>query len=144
MDDDNLDALMVACVTALSTGEGVGEAEGKQTALGELCRTNIFTDFGTRVPMFVAAKARAEVAVVRASTERAYVQALGSCFEAQARAQGDAAAAAQKNCADLMKVLAGLAASMSVTGPQAAAPETTPPAATPTTIPAATTPARNQ
>jgi hypothetical protein len=121
LDDDNLDALMVACVTALST-ETTKKKDQSENALAELCRKNIFDDFGRRVPAFLAAKAHAEVAIVRAGTERAYVQALEKCFAAQTSAPDKADA--QKTCADLAKAVAGFAAVMNAN--TLPAPTTTP------------------
>jgi len=132
LDDDNLDALLVACVTALSTEKSANQKNGTETGLAELCRKSIFEDFGNRVPNFLAAKARAEVAIVRANTERVYAQAVANCFDAQAKApDAKTSEAAQKSCADLVKVLSGHAAILN------AAMQ-----ATPTVMPAAT-PVRN-
>jgi len=76
--DANLDALMVACVTALSQ-----ESAG---ALAAVCKTEVFAGLERKVTTIVAARTQAEVALREVAHRRAAAEAVARCFEAQAKA----------------------------------------------------------
>jgi hypothetical protein len=80
LDDDNLDALLVACITSLSH-EPVKNATEKETALSSICKQQIFKDFINNAAKIIRVKAEAEVLVTRARTESAYIDALRRCFD---------------------------------------------------------------
>jgi hypothetical protein len=107
LDDDNLDALLVACITSLSH-EGVKDGKsGTETSLGHICKTQIFNDFIENAKGILAAKANAEVLVSRARSEAGYVESLAKCLDAF---KNDA-----MQCAPLITALSGFGAASKLT-----------------------------
>jgi hypothetical protein len=79
LDDDNLDALLVACITSLSPEPAKTDKE--ESAFSKICREEIFKGFIDNARAVIAAKASAEALVTRARTEAAYVDTLRKCLE---------------------------------------------------------------
>jgi hypothetical protein len=103
LDDDNLDALLVACITSLSH-EPVKNASDTETALSSICKKQIFGDFMNNAAKIIRVKADAEVLVTRARTESAYVDALRKCFDVFADKAKD-------SCAPLISAVAAIGSS---------------------------------
>jgi hypothetical protein len=80
LDDDNLDALLVACITSLSHEDVKDGKSSTETSLSSICKTQIFNRFIENVKDIIAAKANAEVVVSRARNEAAYVDAINRCI----------------------------------------------------------------
>ncbi len=100
--DNNLDALMLACVTSLSMDTGVGGAEkaAQESSLSHLCRTSLFGQLQKDIPALLKAKADAEATVIRASNEQIWAAAVLKCYEQQAKPAGSADG--QKMCGDVL------------------------------------------
>jgi hypothetical protein len=107
LDDDNLDALLVACITTLSH-EPVQNEAGKETSLSRICKREIFEGFIGNVKKVIEAKASAEVQVSRARNEAGYVEAVNKCLAAFGND-------AKQMCAPLINALSEAASSPGVT-----------------------------
>jgi hypothetical protein len=102
LDDDNLDALLVACITALSPEPARTDKE--ESAFSRICRQEIFKGFIENATSVITAKARAEVLVTRARTEAAYLDTLRRCFEVFGKES-------KESCAPLIAAVAALESS---------------------------------
>jgi hypothetical protein len=78
LDDDNLDALLVACITSLSH-EGI--KDGQQTSLSQICKKEIFENFVEKAAKVIETKARAEVLITRARTATVHSEAIAKCLD---------------------------------------------------------------
>jgi hypothetical protein len=79
LDDDNLDALLVACITALSPEPA--KTGNEESAFSRICKDEIFKGFIDNAKSIISAKANAEVLVIRARTEASYMDTLRRCVE---------------------------------------------------------------
>lgn len=75
--DSNLDALLVACVTALSHSAG--------TPLADICRQEVLKDIDKKVPLLLKARAESEARLREAATHDTALRVIRQCFELQAK-----------------------------------------------------------